>query len=208
MTFKTNYISSTDAWFLSFTSLSIILSGGYFVYWLNVIFTNGVIQAENVEFYTTEVYRGLGTFWMDQYLFEWFWGLFSFIAIIYPIFELAFWLRTSTSTQSLRIANLFISSFVFILFAVYAFITLYELIFCADFNMCRSSDCEQKFDCSPNPNFVYRSIFLVFFLIEVLAYGFFAFTSLIEKGRDERVEDMVIRYGMKTYLQKKYKIEP
>ena len=207
---KPVYLTGSNMWIVIFTLFSIILSFAFFIYWIGVIFTNSRIRPSNVPCYASgeDVYRGLGTFYMDQYLVEWILAFLSYSAFIYPQFQILLWVGTATSSKSYRLSNLFISTFVFVYFAIYELYALYQLSFCTDWNICRSCGCAQKFDCTPNPWFTFRVIFVVWFLIETLAYGFFAFTKLIEKDRIEVIKKRIAIGQLTKYLKEKRKLRP
>ena len=198
---------TSDKWILSVCCVSIIIHGAFFTYWLSTIFTNSSIRPSDVSCYTTDVYRGLGTFWLDQYLFEWIWAAACFICIIYPFAQVFIFTTAAARAKNTRIFNLFFSSFVFIIFAIYEGITFYELIFCADFNLCRSCNCSQKFNCTANPWYVFRTIFLIYFLLETLTIGFYAFSKVTEKDKIEWLEKEHNQFLKYRYLKSRGNVE-
>ena len=195
-------LSDVDSWYLSFTVQAIVLGMINLCYYLTVIFTNSSVRPSGVSCYTTDVYMGLGTFWYDQYLFEWWLAEINWLGFIYPLLQLSFWCFTTTTGTSVRIPNMIITAFLTVLFATSLAILLWELVFCADFNFCRSCDCMQKFSCTPNPWFIWRILYQGYFIYILLTYGFVYFMKLIEESMDERVTGWLLNYQMAKYLRK------
>ena len=189
------YLSDTDTWFIFYSLFTAMIGGFNLWYYQNIIFTNSTIRPENVSCYTTDVYRGLGTFWYDQYLFEWWLAIINWIGFVYPLLQLGFWAQIVTTGKGYRIANLVISVFVFIFFCISLGVLIYELIFCADFNFCRSCECSQKFNCSPNPGFIWRIIYQAYFLTVSLTFGFIAFAKMNEESTKERTQEWYFRFA-------------
>jgi hypothetical protein len=195
-------LSDTDSWFIQFSVLGIFLGFINLGYYTTLVFTNDKIRPSHVECYTTDVYMGLGTFWYDQYLFEWWLAIINWLCFIYPLLQLSFWAYTTATMTSIRIPSMILSAVIFVVFLLSLAIILYETIFCADFNFCRSCDCEQKFSCTPNPGFIWRSLYQGYFLSMILTYGFVAFMDLNEKSAEDRVKGWMLNYQMAKYLIK------
>lgn len=170
---------------------------------MNIVFTNNVIETLDVPCYTKDVYRGLGTFWYDQYLFEWWLFVAMWVPVVYPFYQVYLWAGATTQGDQTRVQNLFISAVCFIVFAIIFGILAYQSFFCADFNFCRSCDCEQKFDCFPNSSWWFRLMFCLFFIMVTLIYGTVALLGFYELESEERVKNWSTKAKAIMYLREK-----
>lgn len=202
LSYKYFYYTGFDEFIIWFSFTVLIISWAHFANVMNIVFTNNTVSTTDVPCYTDDLYLGLGTYWYDQYLFEWWLLLAYWVSIIYPLYEIYVWSGAVTQGYKTRIENMFISAVVFIVFAINFGVLAYQSFFCADFNFCRSCDCEQKFDCFPNSSWWFRLMFTLFFLIVTLIYGTLALLGEFEYEAKERVKRWSVRAKAIMYLRK------
>ena len=203
------YYSGFDHFMIIFSLLVTMVSWANVANSMNIVFTNDKIETLDVPCYTQDVYRGLGTFYYDQYIFEWWLFTSTWVSFVYPLYQVYLWAGAATQGYQTRVENMFISTVVFVVFAIVFGIMSYQSFFCADFNFCRSCDCEQKFNCQPNSMWWFRLMFCLFIMMTTLIYGTVGLLGFYEIESEERVRIWSNKAKAIEYMKSKgYYIEP
>ena len=195
------YYSGFDQFILIFSLAVITAAWANAINIMNFVYTNSRIRPDDIPCWSSDLYLGLGSYWYDQYFFEWWINVAYLVTVFYPGYEIYLWSSSSTQGTQTRIENLFISAAVFIVFSVIFGVQAYESFFCADFNFCRSCPCTQKFNCEPNSAWWFRLMFTLFFLIVCLVYGTLALLGYFEDESKTRVKRWAIKGESLLYLQ-------
>ena len=157
--------------FTIFQCIMVIITIPYMIAWLNVVFTYEFLTTADYPRYSDDLFMGLGTFWFDRYLTDWWIVLSDALYIII------------VTQQAISVANVYILDFpgrtlnIFILgtFTAIKIVTLatriYQIAWCSKFNICRGDPPNPN---TPDPIFIYmlsmNAAWLVFLVIYALLW--------------------------------------
>ena len=192
-----------DILILTFTTFLNLVNVVYFAHIQNLIFTNNNIPTSIVPCYDEDLYEGLGSSWMDQYLFLWFLNEPTWLLFILPFVQIFFWVVTKYKYSKSAIAN---SIFLGVTLAIIVFPVFFwqvnEAIFCNYYNDCRSCSCVPKVgNCSANENFIFRIVYVAFYIIVIFVFGCFSTGDEFEDNGEETARELK-RSLINSYLRK------
>jgi hypothetical protein len=190
--------------FFRFEIFITIITFPYILAWLNVVFTYEYLTTSDYPTYSDSLYMGLGTFWFDRYLVDW-WVILSdsiyFVVIIQQALSIS---MLYTMQIPGRTANIFILGSFAVIKILTFIIRAYQIIWCAQFNICRGDPPDPTI---ANPIFIYMLSMNAAWIIFLIIYGLLWFIGIFETSFDNFSEEFIrniTRYiSSEEYLNRK-----